>query len=859
MFLQLRSRLDDGTPDDMLSWLLAKRPGGVYETNVGSGEGTRTVRGEWKNLDSDPSYLVIVENDERAVAQSLKAANRPFYVSPKGYAVLPYNLRGITTALKSAIGGKNPSPDTITGEDLAKPRNLSVVIGPFLASKERIERTFSEFGMKVDVQASGDLVSVISLSAKTSLREFLQKVVVGCYHLSVKEADKKFLEDAQIEALIKASQDWLWKCPNADFVVQSITGGHAGHKKTFHESMKDSIESSEPSEVPEVKEIEGYVISEKKISIHTLRHDKILSAIPSDECKRIVDLGCGDGKLTLRLVDNFKESDITAIEADSTSLQRLRRRARGVRAVLSNILHPPVDESSLGPDVLILSEVIEHLEAADRAKLMQQVCHMWRPKRVLLTTPNRDHNKLFGMEEGERRHPDHRIEYDANDLKREVLTPLERAGYSVQVVDVIDGEESQPSFFVVAVDQTRANPSTKMLRAARSAEAPIFLPRCGYEVRSDAMEEGLRDRGFLGNKDNIFYLAPTVPPVDYSPRAPDFLEHPTAAFDYYGERGVRYLIEQNKAMGSRCHVLYFKDEETALAAGFGQKLILITRNGSLMTKDRAILDEMHDEMKREIESGGRLSSFDAVIFDAEYMPWSAKAGRDHYGLIGREFRKPAEAAKLDKSFSGKSTENVDKFLDVLSWFDQPEEKPWIEIFDCMAGMRVDRKGRGFRDIQLFHGRLGQMDRYWLYSNFHDGKMVRRCETSMVDLTSAWECQSSVDRWLKYTTEGKGEGFVYKPVDFTMLEDGSSVQPMLKVRGKDYLRIIYGWDYLEPEIFTKLTDRKIKPKRRLATVENEIADQILSAFLKSRHEMRERLIAAFFGVERVDGSEIDATL
>lgn len=82
---------------------------------------------------------------------------------------------------------------------------------------------------------------------------------------------------------------------------------------------------------------------------------------------------------------------------------------------------------------------------------------------------------------------------------------------------------------------------------------------------------------------------------------------------------------------------------------------------------------------------------------------------------------------------------------------------------------------------------------------------------------------------------------------------------LKVRGRDYLRIIYGMDYLRPEYFDKLKQRGTKMKRLLALQEQEIAMQILRCFINGNDTERLRSVAAFLGLEFAEASTIDKTL
>ena len=93
----------------------------------------------------------------------------------------------------------------------------------------------------------------------------------------------------------------------------------------------------------------------------------------------------------------------------------------------------------------------------------------------------------------------------------------------------------------------------------------------------------------------------------------------------------------------------------------------------------------------------------------------------------------------------------------------------------------------------------------------------------------------------------------------VLSDGCPVQQALKVRGREYLRLIYGDRYQEPDAFRRLTSRGTKRKRRLALAENALSLRVLRAFLAGQRHAHDRAVAAFLGVDQVEGGAVDATL
>jgi hypothetical protein len=91
------------------------------------------------------------------------------------------------------------------------------------------------------------------------------------------------------------------------------------------------------------------------------------------------------------------------------------------------------------------------------------------------------------------------------------------------------------------------------------------------------------------------------------------------------------------------------------------------------------------------------------------------------------------------------------------------------------------------------------------------------------------------------------------------QDGRPLQPALKVRGREYLRLVYGIDYLDPPLLEQLKRRRVAPKRALAVFKASLAERLLLAFLHGAEESRLQYAAAFLGTERVRSEEIDRTL
>lgn len=832
-------------------------------------DGSRRVTGRYE----DAVFCIAVENDALALIDRLRNENKASYVSALPYAVNPRNLRAAAVALKSALDGKVP-----TGMDPAvffSPSSFGAALGPFLSFKEDPIATYLKLGFVVNEhhpasQGFQHARFFSLLAANLSLTEFLQRVFVGAYALTARQGEERYFSDDQIGALIRRSEAWLGRCDNAAWVVRRLTNYRTAQGARFQAAL--AAHSEPDGDTEDCESLATEAPGEARVGLHTRRHQTILRLLgegfPDLARTRIVDLGCGDGALTAALAE--RGADVLGIDADER-VRRALRRAPSARLLRANLLEPYLEPQDLCPDVLILSEVIEHLGEADRRLLMRQVARMWRPTVVLLTTPNAAWNATIGLAPGAFRHPDHRIEYGAAELEKEVLSPLRTAGYAVSVVP-IDGlaeEAVQPSFIVVARrvlasdDEAAKSTALGLVRTARDALAPLFLEEVSCAVGRDEMREGAADPVYRHHRDTAFYLSPTMAPVDHDPAHPEYLEHPEAAFHYYLGKGVRHLVGEHKYMGSRAHLLAFADEEAARRAGM-PPLTVISRSGRPFFHGPA-LAALWERVRPLLRL--REAKLDFLALDCEVLPWALKAakegereGEDH-GLIARAFRAPGEAALLRAHLVGdeRLIERASRFLETLSWFDKPGPLV-LRPFGLLACGVVSRR-ETYVGVQV-GAAMTHLDQLARISELVEmGDLFLPVEAHLVDLMAEESRAASIRAWEAYTSSaGRGEGFVYKPLDARACSpSGTPIQPALKVRGRAYLELIYGIGYTDKEVFSRLVARGTRTKRKVALREHVLGQRLLWAFLSKNREAHARLVAAFLGMDAAAGRTLDATL
>jgi SAM-dependent methyltransferase len=205
--------------------------------------------------------------------------------------------------------------------------------------------------------------------------------------------------------------------------------------------------------------------------MHEERLAAVLGIVAATRARRVVDLGCGDGDLVLRLAGLPRVEEIVGIDTDAAALERLRRRldsAAPIRASVDLRAASATDPAPGlgGADCAVLVETIEHLPPERLARLERAVFHGMRPVHAVVTTPNAEFNGLLGVPTHRFRHPDHRFEWTRAQFRRWAARVAEDAGYSVSMSDIAGahpdvGGASQMAVFGPAL----AGPSGERVRS----------------------------------------------------------------------------------------------------------------------------------------------------------------------------------------------------------------------------------------------------------------------------------------------------------------------------------------------------------------------------------------------------------
>jgi protein phosphatase len=375
---------------------------------------------------------------------------------------------------------------------------------------------------------------------------------------------------------------------------------------------------------------------------------------------------------------------------------------------------------------------------------------------------------------------------------------------------------------------------------------------------------------FAANPKWLIYLPPTMSPSETSKRD-GYLEYPDEAFRYFRHEGVPTVVCEQKHMGSRAVVIICRDQDVVrkrfgvVEDGIG---ICYTRTGRRFFVDseleRAFLTRVHAaagaaNLWEELNT-------DWLCLDCELMPWSAKAQellRQQYAPTGA-----AACAALPQAVDVLARGSVTN-AELIPLLNEYRERLELAQKYVDSYRRYCWSVNSLDDLKLapFHLLASEgnvhvdKDHLW-----HMDTLARLCATDpglllatpyrVVDLSDD-ASERTATKWWEEMTDAGGEGMVVKPLSFVQLGRRDVVQPAVKCRGREYLRIIYGPEYTREQHLDRLRQRGLNSKRSLALREFALGVEALERFVRA--EPLRRVHECVFGVLALESEPVDPRL
>ncbi|WP_298611329.1 polynucleotide kinase-phosphatase [uncultured Thiothrix sp.] len=374
---------------------------------------------------------------------------------------------------------------------------------------------------------------------------------------------------------------------------------------------------------------------------------------------------------------------------------------------------------------------------------------------------------------------------------------------------------------------------------------------------------------FAVNPRWLIYLPPTMAPTSTSTR-PDYLEYPTEAFNYYAERGVTEVVCEEKHMGSRAVIVLCRNAALAkqrFGVTSGEIGVIYTRTGRHFFNDASLTQSILERLNQAMQQSGLWEDLqsDWVCLDTEIMPWSAKA----MALIREQYAPVGAAARLSMaSVSQALQQAAQRGVDLSALQNRVAERGTAVQKYGKAWAHYCWEVQGIEDLRIapFHLLASEgavhMDKthVWHMTQLsrlaEQDKLFHATNSLTVNLSDESQIAAACVWWEQLTQNG-GEGMVVKPTDFIAYVKQVPIQPALKCRGKDYLRIIYGAEYDLPDNLQRLKKRGLSRKQSLAMREFALGYEALHRFVEQ--EPLRRVHECVFGILALESEAVDPRL
>ncbi len=381
------------------------------------------------------------------------------YVNDRPYVSSSFMSVALSGAFSTAMNGTcRDKPELV---DVKLPLEVTIAVVSAKGGESLIRRLFEPLGYELELEnyvldetvPEWGASKYYLLKLKNHLR--LQDLLSHLYVLiPVLDNDKHyFVAKQEIEKLMDKGKDWLPAHPEKELIAKRYLKNIGKLAKQAFDILmqQEETEGDELEDEMMPEESETKAIRQKRISLHQQRLQTVCEKIVSSGSKKVLDLGCGEGKLLQLLLKENQFEEILGMDvshrsleiaADKLRLDRLPTHMRNRISLIQGSLTYK-DKRLLGYDAATLVEVIEHLDVNRLQALENAVFGFARPKKVFLTTPNAEYNQKYAtLTAGKFRHEDHRFEW----------TRAEFAAWANRVA----GEfKYEPEFFEVGeVDET---------------------------------------------------------------------------------------------------------------------------------------------------------------------------------------------------------------------------------------------------------------------------------------------------------------------------------------------------------------------------------------------------------------------
>ncbi|WP_091015653.1 MULTISPECIES: 3' terminal RNA ribose 2'-O-methyltransferase Hen1 [Paenibacillus] len=477
-----------GADAGIVSHLLAKNPLNIYD-RVDKGVRVRMV------------YTTATENETEVLIHAEPDPVDLVRGTPDGYDITQYiNDREFVTSslfcsyIRGALGtALNGKPKEGYVQWVGHSFELELTFGPVASDlpDRVVEELFSPLGYAVSMER-GELSYSFDLKNKSTVRHITLRGRNTVQHalrqlfLLIPVLDNYkhyFISEDEIDKIKRYGEGWLDAHPLKELIVKrtlrfaelirqyerqegALSASLGQERETGHTSdtviQENNVGHQEDREQDqrESESVSNGVQSETPVRLNELRYRAITDVVSALPVKRsIVDMGAGEGKLSARLAFVPGVESILAVEPSGQSRLRAMERFAKLEGRSGMVAMPePIigslfyfDEQMQNQDVMILCEVIEHIEEYRLNRIMDTIMNEYQPEVLLVTTPNKEYNEVYAMEQESFRHHDHRFEWTRAELAIRCEEWTQQGSYGYEIKGIGENAEGygQPTQLVI--------------------------------------------------------------------------------------------------------------------------------------------------------------------------------------------------------------------------------------------------------------------------------------------------------------------------------------------------------------------------------------------------------------------------
>lgn len=371
------------------------------------------------------------------------------YVNDRPYVASSFLSVAISQVFGSALNGRCKDRPELVSTPIPLTAKLDVL--PVRGGERFLHRMFEPLGYTVDAvrhpldkqfpEWGESPYYSVAISGTKTLSELLNHLYVL---VPVFDNEKHyFVGEDELEKLLSKGGTWLTSHPEKEQIARRYLKNRSSLYREALERLKD--EGGRMNEVEEDEFDSSFIPQSYSLSLNDQRHGAVLESLRESGARRVLDLGCSEGKLLQKLLEDRQFNEIVGMDVSIRSLEFAQKRLKLDRlperqAERLKLMHGSLiyrDKRLEGFDAAAVVEVIEHLDPPRLAAFERVLFEFAKPKTIVLTTPNREYNVMWEtLPAGQFRHSDHRFEWTRQEFQDWANRVAGQHGYSVRFLPV---------------------------------------------------------------------------------------------------------------------------------------------------------------------------------------------------------------------------------------------------------------------------------------------------------------------------------------------------------------------------------------------------------------------------------------